>query len=161
MKSKFELAKKGNIKKIYSLWTKTGKRIFGLGDSINNKNVWIFRCGSEIIGFCRYNTDEGIKLDYLKFYEIKIEHNDKNTIKVFFDHIDDIILKLGYYKAEVFATDKDMISKLIDANWSIKQNKFSFANEKIYSNFIFEKDLSNKINDCKIIDKKFGKLINN
>lgn len=153
---RFELALSKDVNDIYKIY----KRIFGLIKSINDKCVWVFRYKNEVVGFVRYNKNEGMRVDYLKFYEIAINEDYYNNIKIvnmFFNNIDNLILGLGYYKSKVYISSNiEMYKLLIRNNWVELEHKFSISNKKVFTNFIFSKDLSNNIN--KHINK-FGKLL--
>jgi hypothetical protein len=166
MKVKIVKAVKDDIDAIYLLWgALTKKRLFGLNESIMRGDVWLFcnfnnKKSKKVLGFCRYNSKEGIRLDYVKFTElvvaIELKKNEYNKI---FNDIDDLILGLGFYESRAYVSNSNICKILLKNNWKIIENKFisSKKGNQIFVNFILERNIDGEAVRNRL--KKFGSLI--
>lgn len=167
MKLSFVLANENDCDFIYALWSDvTGKRLFGLKKSIDNGDVWVMKKNGLNIGFCRYNSDEGVRLDYIKFFEIALlTDQDKKIQSEFFNFIDRLILGNGYFSGKVFTSNHILYLLFIKNGWVETEIRFSPSrdNKMVYTNFILERNLNFNIVGLKkyfgIVHKGEGKIV--
>jgi hypothetical protein len=125
-KNEFVKASNKHTNLIYTLWKQSHSNslLFGLGQSIMNGFVYLYKYDNVIHGFVKVNLSEKT-LDHLRINELCLNTDDVIIKKFFVSKLDDLILRFGYLKAKIVMKCDENFELLINGGWRMEGKKFS------------------------------------